>query len=187
MLLRNRTAQIAQSSATTFKAYEHLGVGALEVLRWLRANDVEFVLVGPVARAVRGDMRATGPVAIVPAPYGRNLERLTRASVRAHARLRIGPELGAGRVGDTSPIKLTAAKLIGPVRLSLRCGAHDFDIEGHPPGAPRYQELLYEAGRFQLAGDLAIEVAAPEDIEHYDHVARTGIQPEIRVIRTFDS
>ena len=32
----------------------------------------------------------------------------------------------------------------------LRCGAHDLDIEGPAPGLPTYQELLYEADRFEL-------------------------------------
>ena len=81
------------------------------------------------------------------------------------------------------PVKLTAEKLVRGQRWTLRCGAHDLDIEGRAAGSPSYQELLYEAARFELAGDLSVEVASPEDIEHYAHVRRTGLSPEIRITR----
>jgi hypothetical protein len=48
---------------------------------------------------------------------------------------------------------------------------------------PRYQELLFEAVRFSLADDVSVEVASPEDIELYDHVRRTGVSPEFRIVR----
>jgi hypothetical protein len=189
MLLRNRAPGIDQRPATTTKGFEHVSDGSIAVLRWLVANRVDFVLVGAVARAVRGDTVTRGPVAIVPAPYGRNLDRLAKALWSAHARLRVDLGSGAGSglapaEPDTVPIKMTAEKLVRSERWSLRCGNHDLDIEGRPAGVPRYQELLYEAARFTLAEDLLIEVAAPEDIEHYDHVRRTGASPEIRVSRT---
>ena len=41
-------------------------------------------------------------------------------------------------------------KLVAPARFTLRCGVHDLDVEGRPKGVPRYQELLYEATRFEL-------------------------------------
>jgi hypothetical protein len=37
--------------------------------------------------------------------------------------------------------------------------------------------------RFELAPGVSVEVASPEDIELYDHVRRTGISPEFRVVR----
>jgi hypothetical protein len=37
--------------------------------------------------------------------------------------------------------------------------------------------------RFEVSPEVAVEVAAPEDIEHYDHVRRTGVAPEITVTR----
>jgi hypothetical protein len=80
-------------------------------------------------------------------------------------------------------VKLTADKLVGPGRWTLRCGQHDLDIEGRPDGVPRYQELLYEAARVEVSPGVKVEVAAPEDIEHYDHVRRTGTAPELRVSR----
>ena len=50
-------------------------------------------------------------------------------------------------------------------------------------GGPRYQELLYESNRFELSPGVSVEVASPEDLEHYFHVRRTGVAPEFRVIR----
>jgi hypothetical protein len=183
MLLRHRGPRIEPGRATPSEGFEHLDESWIAVLRWLQASRVEFVLVGPVARAVRGEADARGPVSIVPAPYGRNLDRLARALLSAHARLRmdIGTEGPSG--ADTAPVKLTAEKLVRGPRWTLRCGSHDLDIEGRPDDCPRYQELLYESGRFELAADVTVEVASPEDVEHYDHVRRTGVAPEMKIGR----
>jgi hypothetical protein len=62
-------------------------------------------------------------------------------------------------------------------------GPHYLDVEGRPTGTPGYQELLYEAGRFELAAGLSVDVACPEDIEHYEHIRRTGSAPEMRITR----
>jgi hypothetical protein len=183
MLLRNRVPSIDSRPTTTTKGYEHLADTSISVLHWLNAYRVDYVLVGPVARAIRGDTSARGPVSIVPAPYGRNLDRLARALWSAHARLRIdGDPTGPGG-GETAPVKLTADKLLSPKRWTLRCGEYDLDVEGHPAGGPRFQELLYEAARFEVAPEVSVEVAAPEDVEHYDHVRRTGVAPEMKVSR----
>ena len=182
MLLRHRPPGIDSAPVNATKEFEHLNENWIAVLRWLQANRVDYVLVGAVARAVRGDRAARGPVAIVPAPYGRNHERLARALLSAHARLRI--DSGATtEEAETMPVKLTADKLMRGQRWTFRCGEHDFDIEGRPEGVPGYQELLYEAVRFDLTPEVRVEVASPADIEHYDHVSRTGIAPEFRVAR----
>jgi len=184
MLLRNRPPQIETAPAPASGGVEHLPQSSIAVVRWLSANRVDYVLVGPLARAIRGDGSASGPVAIIPAPYGRNLDRLARALSSAHARLRVADRpAAAGIASSGQPVKLSAGKLLSGQRWMLRCGAHDLDIEGYGPGAPRYQELLYEASRFELAAELRVEVAAPEDIEHFDHVRRTGSAPEIRIAR----
>ena len=89
-----------------------------------------------------------------------------------------------------TPLKLTPEKLSRGRRWLLRFGTHDLDIEGLPmpeaqsgEAAPGYQELLYEAARFDLAEGVSAQVAAPEDLEHYTQVRRTGKAPEFRVIR----
>jgi hypothetical protein len=177
MLLRHRGPGIESRPVQNAAGLEHLQAEVVAIMRWLRESRVEFVVVGPIARAIRGDTTARGPVAIVPAPYGRNLDRLSRALSSAHARQRIDGE------SETSPIRLNGDKLARGRRWTLRCGVHDLDVEGRAPGLPRYQELLYEAGTFELEPGLKIEVASPEDVEHYDHVQKTGVAPEIRITR----
>lgn len=177
MLLRRRPPSIDSQARDKGTGFEHLDEQWIAVLGWLKANRVEFIVVGPVGLAIRGDRLAAGPVAIVPAPYGRNIERLCRALGSSHTRVRVEGE------NETLPIKMNEEKLLRGGRWTLRCGAHDLDIEGCPSGVPRYQELLYEAGRFEIAPQLSIEVAAPEDLEYYEHLRRTGDRAEIRISR----
>jgi hypothetical protein len=179
MLLKHRKPRLQNSSTDIASAYRHLDGKAVAVLRWLVESRIDFVLVGGVARAIRRDHGAAGPVAIVPAPYGRNLDRLADALHSAHAKMRLDRE----RTSEAE-VKMNPDKLLRATRWALRCGEHDIDIEGRPRGVPRYQELLYEANRHELAEDLAIQVASPEDIEHYEHVRLTGTSPEIRISRS---
>jgi hypothetical protein len=186
MLLRTRVPSIDSAPVAAIKGYEHVPASSIAVLRWLNAAGVDYVLVGPVARAVRGDSGAQGPVAIVPAPYGRNLDRLTRALNAVHARQRFNSgSLGIAVhvVTRQAPHRFTAEELVRAEHWSLRCGEHDLDIEGRPAGTPSFQELLYEAVRIELAEGVSAEVAAPEDIEHYAHVRRTGVAPQLVVSR----
>ena len=78
--------------------------------------------------------------------------------------------------------KHAADRVAGGQRWAFRTGIHFLDVEGRER-TPGYQELLYEAGRFELAAGLNVDVASPEDIEHYAHVRRTGTSPELRVTR----
>ena len=205
MLLKHRSPGIDATSVQPRAGLEHLDRKSISVLRWLNANHVDYVLVGPVARAIRGDHAATGPVAIVPAPYSRNWDRLTRALVDEHAGLRSDRGLpGSAERGDAVTVKLTPDKLARGRRWMLRFGEFDLDVEGagaraagarnagqphagddgtHPTRAPRYQELLYEANRVEVADGIAVEVASPEDLEHFSHVRRTGTAPEFVVTR----
>jgi hypothetical protein len=187
MLLRNRAPSIDSAPVTAAKGYEHVPASSIAVLRWLNTVGVDYVLVGQAARAARGDNTASGPVAIVPAPYGRNLDRLAQALNAVHARERshaamLGIRLAHNTHGGS--LKFTASQLLRPERWNLSCGVYELDIEGRPAGSPSFQELLYEAVRVELAEGVGAEVAAPEDIEHYDHVRRTGVAPELVVTRT---
>jgi hypothetical protein len=185
MLLRNRISGIDSAPVSAGAGYEHVPAAAVAVLRWLGVRGVEYVLVGPIARAIRGDRNARGPVAVAPAPYGRNLDRLARALADAKATPRPLATLdrfeAEGR--DLQPLSLSGAQLAGAVRWELRCGGYEIDVEGRPDGLPSYQELLFEAVRFELAPEVSAEVAAPEDIELYDHIRRTGVVPELTVTR----
>jgi hypothetical protein len=196
MLLKHRPPGIESEPIKLREGLEHLDQKSIAVLRWLVANKVDFVVVGPVAHAIRGDMNAKGPVAIVPAPYGRNFERLCTALVAEHAGLRAErSRAGSTTRADAVPVKLTEDKLARGKRWMLRFGDYDLDVEGAgsrgssapgqaaPTSSPRYQELLYESARIELAPGLSVEVASPEDLEHYSHVRRTGAAPEFRVTR----
>jgi hypothetical protein len=181
MLLKRRPPQIDTRPIQPSQGFEHLSAESIAVLKWLKANQVEFVLVGPVAEAIRGGAGSPGPVAIVPAPYRRNFERLWRALDAAQARPR--PDGGAKHAREIRPAKMTADTCPGGQRWILGTGPHYLDVEGQPSGTPGYQELLYESGRYELAGGLTVEVASPEDIEHYAHLRRTGTSPEMRITR----
>lgn len=200
MLLKHRAPEINTAPVHLRQGLQHLDKSWIELLRWLNAIKLDFVVVGPVAHAIRGDVSARGPVAIVPAPYGRNFERLAGALVAQHAGLRSDRGLSVSARpadrADTVAVKLTGDKLARGRRWMLRFGGYDLDVEGAgkraagaratPDGsvhAPGYQELLYESGRFQLAEGLSVEVASPEDLEHFSHVRRTGAAPEFRVTR----
>ena len=185
-MLFNRLPRIEHRSPNPSKGQEHLRPSWIAILRWLQAHKVEYVLIGAVAEAARGNTHVDGPIAVVPAPYRRNLERLARALTREHARLRV--DAGGVSGADASPLKLDHETLAQNTRWTLRCGAHDLDVEGgmgaaSSGGAPSYQELLYEAGRFELEPDLSVEVASAEHIEHFSQLRRTGSPPEIRIIR----
>jgi hypothetical protein len=182
MLLKRRAPRIDTRPPGPVKGFEHLDQKSVAVLRWLNASRVDYVLVGAVAEAVRGRAGVSGPVAIVPSPYRRNFDRLSRALWSAHARLRV--ERGDQGEADTLPAKITGEKLARGQRWTVRCGGlYDLDIEARPDGTYDYQELLYEAGRFEVAVDVSVEVAAPEDIERYSYIGRTGTVPEIRISR----
>jgi len=189
MLLRRRTSRISTKPIEPTKGFEHLDQSPLALLRWLKDNRVEFVLVGPVAEAVRGRADARGPLAVVPAPYRRNLTRLAAALTDAGARVRVDG-VGPGGRPDNTEINLTADKLARGQRWTLSCGPHDIDIQSSGRAgqksagrAPSYQELLYEASRFEPLPEINVEVAAPEDIEHFAHLRRTGRAPEMRITR----
>lgn len=181
MLLRRRAPQIDTHPITAAQGFEHLSAEAIAVLKWLKANQVEFVLVGAVAESIRGGAASPGPVAIVPAPYRRNHERLSRGLDSAHARPR--PESGARDSREAGVAKAMAEQSGAGERWVLGTGKHYLDVEGRPNGSPGYQELLYESARFEPAAGLAVDVASPEDIEHYAHVRRTGTSPEMRIMR----
>lgn len=184
MLLRNRPPSIESLAATPAEGFERVPARAIALMRWLSACGIDYVLVGSVAAAIRGEGAADGPVDIVPAPYGRNLDRLVSALMAVRAQERSHGELiGVPHPGAIPQLKLTPELLVRPERWRLRCGEHELDIEGRTNGSPSYQELLCDAVRFSVADGCSVEVAAPEDIALYDHIRRTGRAPEIKVER----
>jgi hypothetical protein len=183
MLLKRSSPRIDASSVKPAHGLEHVKHEWIAVLRWLRESGVEYVVVGAAADSIRGNGSAAGPLAIVPAPYRRNLERLAGALASEHAHLR------SEQNPENAALRLTAEKLAQRPRWELRCGTHDIDIDRAATaaddggGTPSYQELLYESARFEPEPGLAVEVASLEDIEHFAHLGRTGFVPEIKITR----
>ncbi|HET9124018.1 MAG TPA: hypothetical protein VFN65_03935 [Solirubrobacteraceae bacterium] len=199
MLLRHRSPEIDTAPVTPAAGLEYLQQEWLTVLRWLNSSRVDYVLIGPVAHAIRGELTSRGPVGIVPAPYLRNYERLAAALTDQGATLRSErPLRGAD---PRTEMRLDAEKLAHGRRWLLHFCGHDLDVESSklspasPPapgsqatGGPagdgaRYQELLYEAMRVEVAEGLSVQVASPEDLELYSHMRRTGVAPEFRITR----
>jgi hypothetical protein len=190
MLLKQRPPQI--DTTRPFEpnpGFEHVDAGEIALLRWLKEHRIDFVLVGSVFEALHTDSVTAGPLAIVPAPYRRNLERLARALAGAEARVRNEWALPPDRAQD-AVAELTVAELMRDQVWSLCCGPLPIDVVGTAapsasggPGTSGYQELLYESTRSDLTADLSVEIASPEDIEHYAHLRRTGIPPQITISR----
>jgi hypothetical protein len=189
MLLKRRLPHIDTTRPIEIsRGFEHLDKNALAVLRWLKEHRVEFVLVGAVAEAVHSRSNTSLPVAIVPAPHQRNLERLARALNSAEARMRDDGEAPDPHPSSTG--RITAQQLERDDVWTLWCGPYPIDIVGTAApansgasGASGYQELVYEASRFELSSEISVEVASPEDIEHYAHLRRTGKPPRMTVSR----
>jgi hypothetical protein len=176
MLQRHRAPGIDPRPAETVKGLEHLKDEWVTVLRWLAEARVEYVVVGPAGEAIRGGPGAEGAVGVVPAPYHRNLDRLARALLAAHTRLRTDGD------ADTAPVRFSAAALSAGERWRLRLeGTYELDVEMAP--AERYSELLYEAGRLEIEPGLSVEVASLEALEHRAHALVAGVEPEIRISR----
>jgi hypothetical protein len=190
MLLKHRLPQIDTSQPfEPNPGFEHVDAGEIALLRWLKEHRVDFVLVGSAAQAVHTGSVTAGPLAIVPAPYRRNLERLVRALAGEQARVRNEWAPAPGRAQD-APAQLSVTDLMRDQVWSLCCGTLPIDVVGTAapsahgsPAASDYQELLYEATRSELTSDLCVEVASPEDIEHFAHLRRTGSAPQITITR----
>jgi hypothetical protein len=199
MLLRHRSPEIDTAPVIPAAGLEHLHQRWITVLRWLNSSRVDYVLVGPVARAIHGDQTGHGSVGIVPAPYLRNYERLAAALTEHGATLR--SERGVRGADPRAEVRLDADKLARGRRWLLHFSGYDLDVESsnlsapvhsghgpHEPGGPagdgaRYQELLYEATRVRVANGVTVEVASPEDLELYSHIRRTGVAPEFKITR----
>ena len=189
MLLKRRVPHIDTDRPIEIgPGFDRLNTNTLAILRWLKEHKVEFVLVGPVADAIHSHTRTSLPVAIVPAPFARNIERLARALNAEEARVR--DEREALDPHPSSPGRITPRQLARADVWTLWCGPHPIDVVGSTApassgatGASAYQELLYESNRFELGPELSVEVASPEDIEHYAHLHRTGRPPRMTVRR----
>lgn len=148
---------------------DHARLQPLELLRLLREHDVDFLVIGGIAVAAHGYLRATKDVDVIPEPSRDNLERLAAALTAMDA----SQDLGDFRPEEL-PLRLDVAGLEqgGNWFLSTRYGR--LDIMQSVEGARSYEQLRRAAlvkGGIAYAGldDLiAMKHAAGRDLDHID-------------------
>ena len=125
------------------------------VLRALLDEGVEFVVIGGLAVAVHGFVRATEDVDLVPAPDRDNLDRLVNRLIREGARLTLAPERSPG------PEERRALYRGRNLSVSTRLG--DVDVVQRLHGVPPYADLNARAITVAPFG-LQIRVASRGDL-----------------------
>ena len=141
----------------------------LTTLATLQRHDVQFVLVGDVAEAIYNRGGFVSGIAIVPASYGRNVERLI-AALQA-----LDGELGiAGTPADASvDWRRTDLRDLAP--CSFMTSGADIDVNFQPAGTRGYQDLFDYASQIDLAPGVAPLVASPEDLERAGRGSSTTV------------
>jgi hypothetical protein len=132
---------------------------ALPDLRGLLAalvgDEVEFVVIGGLAVAVHGFIRATEDIDIVPAPDHDNLDRLVNRLVQLDGRLTLSPERVPGAAERRA--------LRQGRNLSVTTALGDVDVVQRLPGVPGFAELAGRAKRVDAFG-LMLSVASLGDL-----------------------
>ena len=121
----------------------------------LQRHGVRYVLIGSLAMAAHGYVRATRDVDIVPSPEGDNLERLAAALGELDARL-VGGEL-------LPEIAIDAEALGGGGNFPVETRAGRLDVMQDEPGIPPYHELASRALTVAV-GDNEIQVCSRDDL-----------------------
>ena len=131
----------------------------LTTLAALQQHDVHFVLVGDVAEAIYNDGGFVSGVAIVPASYGRNVERLIAALQALDA------ELGIAGTPANELVDWRRSDLRDLAPCSFMTSGADVDISFEPGGTGGYPDLFDDATQIQLAPGITPLVASAEDLE----------------------
>jgi len=130
----------------------------LTTLGALQQHDVQFVLVGDVAEAIYNNGGFVSGVAIVPASYARNVERLIAALQALDAELGI-----AGTPNALVDWHRTDLRELSP--CSFMTSGADVDVCFEPDGTRGYPDLFDDAAQIQLAPGVTPLVASAEDLE----------------------
>jgi len=112
---------------------------------------VGYVVIGGVAVAAHGYVRATEDVDVVPDPDRENLDRLGNALVSVDARLAVDP---AREIGPAERQALYRGR-----NLTLTTRLGDIDVVQRLPGVPAYAELAADAEHSTL-GDVPLAIAS---------------------------
>lgn len=128
---------------------------AEELLIKLSDADVDFVVVGGMARTLLGSPRVTKDLDISYSRDRGNLVALGSVLVSLNARLRGVPE--------EVPFVPDARTLQGVSLLTLETDAGWLDLLPEPDGSPTYRELRANAARLEIDGRV-IRVAGIDDL-----------------------
>jgi hypothetical protein len=131
----------------------------LTTLGTLQRHDVQFVLVGDVAEAIYNHGGFVSGVAIVPASYGRNVERLI-AALRA-----LDAEMGIAGIPASESVDWWRTDLRDLAPCSFMTSGADVDVDFEPGDTRGYQDLFDDASQIELAPGVAPLVASAEDLE----------------------
>ena len=111
------------------------------ILASLERCHTEYVLIGGLARVLRGTGELTIGVDICPAVTGANVDRLRRAVIGLEAQRADGSELGL----STQTLKHDAL-------IALKTGYGDLTLVATPAGVPRGSPDLYRAATIEPLG-----------------------------------
>lgn len=133
-------------------------------LRTLAAKQVRFVVIGGYAAVLHGSSMTTFDADICPEQDAENLERLCRALVELHARLRTATEPD-GVPFDCQPMLLSQMAM-----LNLITDNGPFDLSFRPAASNGYADLAANAVDVDIGG-FVVKVAALDDIISSKEVA----------------
>jgi hypothetical protein len=126
-----------------------------ELFAALARHRVEYVLIGSLALAAHGYVRATRDVDIVPSPERANLERLAAALRDLDARL-IGGEL-------LPEVSLDPESLATGANFPVETRHGRLDVMQDEPGIPSFRELAATAFPVEV-GDQQVLVCSRDDL-----------------------
>ncbi len=126
-----------------------------EILRVLKDEGVEFVLIGGLAAQVHGSPSLTGDIDICHSLDRANLARLSSALERLVAIRRMMP------AGIESPVDLIALRAGDVLTLTTRFG--DLDLLAHPDPNLGYDRLRAQSIEASIFG-IAVRVASLDDL-----------------------
>jgi hypothetical protein len=127
------------------------------LLEVLHRHDVQYVLIGGLAAALRGSATPTFDVDITPATGADNLARLSSALTDLDARIRVDG------IPEGLPFSHDAASLARMTTLNLvtRCG--DLDVAFDPAGIGDFSQWEAGAASITVLG-VPVRVASLDDI-----------------------
>jgi hypothetical protein len=122
-----------------------------EIVAALNAGEVAYVIVGGIAVAAHGVVRATADLDLVPEASAENLERLARTLTA---------------LGAEHPIEgpLTGTSLGRPVSFKLHTRHGDVQVLNRMPSVPPYERLQQNALLIDLGRDSRARVCSLADL-----------------------